>query len=466
MREKKATQESSALLMTEEELGHVRKERPEKPSVLYLHEDEEEEDDSILYDKLSRKRATSLLTLDCVITIIEILQFLAIVQSMALRWAWPESFLSATNFIFLFNLDVWDFLKVHTAGAYKHIQGYHVPSDSMPAYYFNLILGWSAILVVAGVAYVTIYARLRHRKKPFMMVRLARLQHVYVVLIQLLTLPVGVVAGRVFHCTNENLVDIDNSMTCYSGHHWAVMTTAIVFFVFVFLPFPVWLIYKTLQEVYVLHISDRKHEATLQLKEIQYRQGLNLTWVVSSYHIFASFARGSVHYRAVMHFFKLSIVLVFSLAHNSIWTQAGLCLGIFCLMFLLLCLFRPFRVTSLNVLTIYSYLSLLGFSVYGTVMSSVSPTQVGSPWMLYPYNVWLLGVLTGLLALAILIFVVYALSREVICYKRCCKEHMWPTLTRHGLSRLSPHTRKYMKALLRGQIFLGMLLLSAFGIRL
>ncbi|XP_064617152.1 uncharacterized protein LOC135481242 [Liolophura sinensis] len=454
MHEKKATPESSALLMTEEELGHARKGRSDKPSVLYLHDDDEEEDDSILYDKMSRKKTTSLLILDCFVTIIEILQFLAIVQSMALRWAWPESFLSATNFIFLFNLDIWDFLKVHTAGAYKHIQGYHVPSDSMPAYYFSLILGWSIILIVAVVVYVATYTRLRHRKHPFMMVRIARLQHVYIVMIQLFTLPVGVVAGRVFHCTDQNLVDIDNSITCSSGHHWIIMTTAIAFFVCVFLPFPIWLIYKTLQEIYVLWISRRKHEATLQLKEIQYRQGLNLTWVVKSYHIFASFARGSVHYRAVMHLFKLSVILVFSLAHNSIWTQAGLCLGIFSLMSLLLCLFRPFRVTSLNVLMVYCYLSLLGMSLYGTVMTSVSPTQVGSPWMLYPYNVWLLGVLTGLVALAILFFVVYAFTREIICYKHCCKEHMWPTLTRHGLSRLSPHTRKYMKALLRGQIFL------------
>ncbi len=46
----------------------------------------------------------------------------AVLQSLSLRWPWPENWLKNMNFLFLFNLDVWEFMVIHSNGTYQSTQ--------------------------------------------------------------------------------------------------------------------------------------------------------------------------------------------------------------------------------------------------------------------------------------------------------------------------------------------------------
>lgn len=65
-----------------------------------------------VFNRHSTKRNTSLIATDAMLLILELLQVLALLQAMSLKWFWPKSWVKNTNFIFLFNMDIWEFIKV------------------------------------------------------------------------------------------------------------------------------------------------------------------------------------------------------------------------------------------------------------------------------------------------------------------------------------------------------------------
>jgi hypothetical protein len=72
---------------------------------------------------------------------------------MALRWTWSNLWISKTYFIFLFNLDVWEFMKVYKE-AYISTQGYFTPSATVPMSYFTFAMATGGvILLLIGILY-------------------------------------------------------------------------------------------------------------------------------------------------------------------------------------------------------------------------------------------------------------------------------------------------------------------------
>ena len=65
-----------------------------------------------VYSRHTTKRSTSLIATDALLLCLEFFQVLAILQAMSLKWIWPKTWISNTNFVFFFTADVWEYIKV------------------------------------------------------------------------------------------------------------------------------------------------------------------------------------------------------------------------------------------------------------------------------------------------------------------------------------------------------------------
>ena len=144
------------------------------PTRIQIEEYEEEEDDDgddkILFAD-GKKRGTSLILNDAFLLLLHFLQMWAILQSLSLRWTWPNNWLKATNFIFLFNLDVWEFIKVHENNTYQNVQGYFTPTASLPINYWYILLAWGILVFLSLTALIIAYTIITYKRHPFMMVQ-------------------------------------------------------------------------------------------------------------------------------------------------------------------------------------------------------------------------------------------------------------------------------------------------------
>ena len=136
----------------------------------YLEEEDDDEDDKLLFAD-GKKRGTSLILNDTCLLILHFLQTWAILQSLALRWSWPSSWLENTNFIFLFNLDIWEFSKFLNNNTYQNMQGYYTPTELLPVGYWHILLAWAVFVFLAITALIISYTIITYKRHPFMMVQ-------------------------------------------------------------------------------------------------------------------------------------------------------------------------------------------------------------------------------------------------------------------------------------------------------
>ena len=143
---------------------------PTRIKIEYEEEEDDNDDDKILFAD-GKKRGTSLILNDAFLLLLHFLQMWAVMQSLSLRWTWPISWLQTTNFIFLFNLDIWDFMKVHGNNTYQNMQGYYTPTASLSINYWYILLAWGIFIFLSLTALIIAYTVITYRRHPFMMVQ-------------------------------------------------------------------------------------------------------------------------------------------------------------------------------------------------------------------------------------------------------------------------------------------------------
>jgi MFS family permease len=409
------------------------------------------EDDKILFGD-GQRHGTSLLINDSIILILETLQFFALLQSLSFRWAWPLDWLRNFSFVFAFNLDIWEMVKISTNGTYKSVKFYNTPSADVPIEYWHMVLMWFLIFALGGIAFVAAYITMTKKKSSYLLIQIAKLQQVYMVAIQVTAIPVGVLVGKLFHCADDGMVDVSNDIYCYQGAHWAYLAPCILFLLAFYILFPVWLIKTTNKET--LDLKSDKHENYLQLKETEYIQGMDMIYIVANFHVFSSFQKKGMHYRAALHIMKFVVIIFYALLFQYVGVQAMLLTLIFFFMVLSFTILRPFRVRIFNTMLILNYFMLCANALIGSLIASFNSYNVQSVWFTPNYSYYVLIFIQGLWVLLTLIFLFYITLRHfMLCV--CVKRPLWPSITSKGLDNISITTKKYIRGILRARLVLG-----------
>ncbi|XP_067933350.1 uncharacterized protein [Watersipora subatra] len=411
-------------------------------------EDDFDEEKILFAD--GKKRGTSLIWNDFAILTIEYMQWFAVIQSLALRWPWPESWIRNMSWIFAFNFDVWEIAKVYTNVTYKSVQEFSSDSSLMPFAYWNFLLAFLILLVLLVIAYPIANAVLSKRDDPYLVVKLSNLQRVYVIICQLLALPIGVALGKVFHCVPDSkgeilIMYIDNTQKCFGNLQWAYAAVAIGVALAFYILFPVWLIRRTKLELIFSHAAG--HEAYLQLKETEYVQGLDVVYIVSGFHIFSSFKLKAAHFRAAMHLLKLSACIIYAAVFNYNLMQAMALCFLILIYFIAFAIQRPFRVKLFNGMLALNTFFLVLNLVTGVVGTSFDAYSLRSVWFTPQYTLSVLIAINGFWFFITICILVYLLLHQFNVFSK----PIWPTLTSEGVDKLEEVTKKFMKGVLRAR---------------
>ncbi|RUS78397.1 hypothetical protein EGW08_013845, partial [Elysia chlorotica] len=287
------------------------------------------------------------------------------------------------------------------------------------------------------------------------MMHYAKMERVFLVMVQVLALPLGTVVFRLFHCTGSDKMAVFDSKSCHEGIYWAYIAPSILLAVALFGAVTVWMVYRIRKQK--MAAANKHHDAYLRLKEVEYEAGLDIVWAVQGFHLFSSFRLCAVYYRPIAHLFKLLLLVFFSALFYEIHAQA-ICVAVaLSLAAITVLVVRPFRVTSFNVALCLSLGSLAGNALFGSVVTSVTPATVESPWLVEPYSYSILIGINVILAGTLLTWIVWLFCRTKCS---CCAKHcfpnspLWPTLLSYEFKVEGAETYKFMAAVLRARAVL------------
>lgn len=401
-----------------------------------------------VYSRRTTRRSTSLIAIDALLLCLELLQMLAILQSMSLRWFWPITWIKKINFIFFFNADVWEYVKVESA--FIRIQGYDTPSSTVSVSFAYILYGWATVLGLLLIIWAGIRTFLHFRQPAYLLVHNARLERAYIIIIQVLALPIGATVFKVFHCSSEGTMSVDNNLTCWAGLHWLYVAAAVVVAAVVFVAFPAYLFWRVWHEA--LAASHQHHEDFLKLKEVEYMSGLDVVWAVRGFHIFSSFHLRAIYFRPSAHLIKFLILIIYAATFRVLLAQA-VCIGVilfFSAIFGIAA--RPFRIMAFNVMFVVGCFCLVGDAVYGGMLTQYNAVEVESPWLVEPYSLWIMVAINGLILFGgILMFLIFLLAYRFCCQGRCVLEPLWPVMPAYEYEVEGMETQKYLAAVLKGR---------------
>ncbi|XP_006822682.1 uncharacterized protein LOC100373635 [Saccoglossus kowalevskii] len=440
--------EAVALLPMKSDQGGPRK-RDIELEIEPLYVKEEIDDDYYLkFSPKYKRRHVELVFSDAILLVLDFLQIYCLIFSIALRWTWPEDWSYHTRFLFLFNLDIWEFIKLQLPGVYKPASNYYIPSSEMLIDYRLYLLAWGSLVFLFILSFICIYISINMKKNPNMLVQLARLKRVYITLCQVLALPFGVAICRLFFCTPYvDLLDVHNEITCWTGIHFAYILPFLAIAIVYYIVFPIWMISKI--RPHLVSSKAERHEGYIQLKETEYAHSLGTLWLVNLYFLFSSFKRFHVYYRPIIHILKGVLLLWYATLFYEKNFQIGLILVSLLIVFIIICVRRPFRVTSYNFYIIFNFVCLLIVCFLGLLDSFGS---IRSAFLTPTYLIWELAGIVGCWVIVTVVWLIYIICRYNGC---CCRDDpLWPRMTSHGLDELSDDTRKYMQSLLHGRIVL------------
>ena len=281
--------------------------------VVDLDEEDEESEEVFVHHGIT------LWVSDAVIMVIQHIQIFALILAMGERWGLPRDFMRYASFTFLFNLDVWEFVKVMISGAYMgpiNLDTF-IASDDIGIDYSLYLILWTVCIAVIGCGFLITYAVFLYRKPLYLLLHVARMKRIFSIFIQLVCLPVGTAYARVFHCRSDAVWNVQNNLKCFSNlEHWIFVGIALVVGILLFLAYPINMIRKIRGQV--ICYSQEKHEGYLQLKEAEYNQGLDILWAVGQFHLFSSYRRLWIYYRPIMMVLHFCLVSYFAtLLHFS-----------------------------------------------------------------------------------------------------------------------------------------------------
>ncbi|XP_069126888.1 uncharacterized protein [Argopecten irradians] len=412
---------------------------------------EEKFEEEILAMENKKWRGVSLVWQDIVLLTLDFLQIFALVQSMALRWTYSSDWLGKGYFFFLFNLDVWEFLKLHE-NVWIDVKNYYTPSASMPLSYWYIAVGWFSGIGGLLLLFVVFYIFLKIHQPRRLGNKLAWVRRIFFYLVQVLTLPLGTTIAHLFQCNDANQVDVMNEVMCFTGMHWLYVTFGIVIAVLLFIAFPVYIVFKVRRES--VGSCSKHHESFLLLKESEYKIGLSKAWLYSDMYLYSSYRFWGMYHRVVIQIVKMILLIVYVATFKNIVTQAWTTAAFLAVFFVFFIFVRPYRLTSFNIMLVMNYLLLMGLTLIGAMKTEFNAYTLDNPWMTPRYSMWLVAICMGFWAILLLVFFLYLLFYKI---RHCCnssKLPLWPTFTTSDEDYISPESRKFLKTFLRARIIL------------
>lgn len=445
-------------LLTTDWLGNpTYKQKPVGRNIRNVNKEQQEfEDDEEVFDIIDqrKKRYVNLVWIDVFLLVLDFLQILALIQSMSLRWVFPEKWLRNTYFIFGFNLDIWEITKFTDNSTYKSVQGHYINSENVDVSFETICYIWFFGSVGLGLIYGSVHFFMKWKLYPLPWARrfMSRLQFCFMTLIHMLSMPFGIVLFRIFQCEGAwNSVDTINEYECWSISHWKLAAPAIVYIILLFLIYPGFLVWKIRLEC--MSGTSRGYLSFLLLKETEYKIHLNWSWLYDGMWTFSSFKYRGRFYRLMIQTVKLILLLVYATTYNYIKTQSMLTAVFLLLAVLLFVGIRPFRLTSCNAFLGFSLLCSVGNAFIGALLAAYDAYTIPSAWLTPDYIIWFLVFVQGSWALCLVCLLLYLISRTLCHSAKCCyKRPVWPNIATSGYDLLTSETRKYMTAIIKAKI--------------
>ena len=376
---------------------------------------------------------------------------------MSLRWTWPEDWLRGMYWLYGFNADVWEIKKIVTDNVYRDVQDRFVPSADVGISFGTITLAWYITAAALMVIYVLVYTFIRLGYYPYPWARQTTswIQFGYMIIIHAVTLPIGTVVFRLFHCESVwNTMDTMNENKCWSSTHLEILAPAIVTIVIFFVIYPAYLIWKIKQEC--LTGSSDGYLSFILLKETEYKIHLNHAWLYDSCFLFSSFKFRGIYYRPMIQFLKLGLLIICTGLFGNIKLQSMIIAIFLLLAVIVFIVVRPFRLTSCNVFLIFGLLCLSGNGFIGSLRATYNAVTIPSSWLLPQYIIWFIAAVQIAWVCTFTVLLVYLISRT-LCHstKSCYKRPVWPNISTSGSGQLTWETRKFMVAVIRAKIVQG-----------
>ncbi|XP_062510031.1 uncharacterized protein LOC134186129 [Corticium candelabrum] len=401
-------------------------------------------------EKAYSVRSVSLWFSDFFHIFVDFVQFYALFLSLSFRWAWPYSWITGINGTqpaFLVNVDVWNFRKV-MSGAYV-AKDTEVYSNRVGLDYIHYIVGWMIGVATLCLVAFGVWLVLHCRNSFSVFVQKAFLRRIVVFVCQLMCVPYGVAAARLFHCVrlspdgeSELVLEVKNNVSCWSWEHLAYCVPAGGIFVLGVVLVVCWMIFHIRSQLFSPLQS--RHEGYVELKEAEYSQQMDVLWAVGNFFLFSSFKRRFVWYHpfsfVIKGVFVILFASLFSYPTQQIITMTGfsLCLTIFFLVV------RPFRLVAFNVLLVISWFVLACYALLGALLQM----DVENALLTGKYLEGDLIVLSSSAAILFLFVLAYLVLHH---FQICCSKPLWPSLFQPGANGLDENTARYMCAILRGR---------------
>ncbi|XP_053393909.1 uncharacterized protein LOC123525355 isoform X2 [Mercenaria mercenaria] len=433
----------------------------QKPNALHVRQDDDEEipvidDEDEVFNIIDqkKKRSVNLVWMDVALLVLDYLQIFALIQSMSLRWVYPEKWLRNTYYLFAVNLDAWEMLKFTDPNVYDSVQGYYIPSSKISTSYQNIMYGWFAGAAGLAIIYAALHISMKRLFYPESWARrvMSWIQLIFMVIVHVLSLPLGVALFRVYECEGEySRIYTMNEYDCFTTNYWKNGAPALIYIIITFLMYPAFLVWKTRQEG--MTGTSNGYLSFILMKETEYKIHLNRAWLNDSMWIFSSFKYRGRYYRTTVQLVKLVLLIIFAAAFNNIKFQAMFTTIVLLLAVIAAVLIRPFRLTSCNVFLIFSILCNVGSSFIGALLSNYTPATTPSAWLTPSYVFYFLILIQSCWLLSVIVLLVYLISRT-LCHstKSCYKRSVWPNIATSGAGQLTPETKKFMTGIIKAKI--------------
>lgn len=393
---------------------------------------------------------------DAVILCIEHMQMYALILSLSLGWPWPREWIKGTSFAFLFNLDLWEFTKIYTV--YTGVEEAIPDSSLVPFSFLGNSIAWILAIISVVVLFTLLYVLIP--RAPFFatvdgFLYQAKLVRLFTLIAQLCCFPFGLALIRLLVCQNfpsgpENelffrSIVIDD--VCWSSSHLGVLLPMLAIATAYFIVLPCWMIYTIRKQLLFPWICTyktcRTHENNLRLKEAEYVQGLDITWELNQFSLFASFRRPWVWFRPFSYFFKAILLISYGILFNWPRYQTIVLFALVCVVVITVSALPVYRLRSFNLTLVFSVAVNICNLVLGIllVLEAQSSLLLGTN-----LNNALIVINVTWLLVAILWFV-YLLISNLYFVKRKYGP-LWPTLNELNWStkQKSDHTLKYFNA--------------------
>ena len=420
----------------------------------------EMDDEPVLANQ--KRSKVSMLASDASLLVIEHIQIYSLILSLSLAWPWSYDWIRVNSIVFFFNLDFWEFTKVHTIYQ-SQTQAYGDPND-IPFHYLTYALIWFLLALLAPLIYTAIYfliQRLPNYGPLDVILSRGKLTRACLFIAQILAIPFGVATVKLLDCQYypdattgvlqfRSIVLRDTQ--CWSGPHLGIMVPLLLVAAIYFIAVPIWLIFSIQTELisplFCTHSSWWTHERDLQLKEAEFVQEIDLTWAINHYSIFSSFRRLWVWYRPFSFFTKGLILVIYGGLFYRQQIQAITLFAVVSFLLLLVLILPVYRVRVFNFMLVFSIFIHLCNLALGMLLSIGVQNA-----LLFGQNLinslLVVNLAWGVVA-AIWLAYIYLRSRRIIG-KRLGP--LWPVMPELDSSNLyrSEHTEKFFKALLSGR---------------